>query len=109
MQGRDVQRRSSYGWNVGVLTKAAAGRVSLVGGIGPEVFVDRTSHDTRINEWQSAGSLTRRSIGVHMSGEAEVRATARLSAFAGLRIEMPDVRALESSFGYPTAGVRFAF
>ena len=109
MYGRDVQQRSSYGWSIGVLAKAAAGRVSLIGGIGPEVFVDRTSHDTRINEWQSAGSTMRRSIGLHMSGEAEVRATARLSAFAGLRMAMPDVQVFASSFGYPTAGVRFAF
>jgi hypothetical protein len=46
---------------------------------------------------------------VHILGELEVRVTRRLSGFAGLRIEQRDVRFLESTAGYPTAGVRFAF
>jgi hypothetical protein len=32
-----------------------------------------------------------------------------VSAFAGVRMELRDLRDSESSFGYPTAGVRFVF
>ena len=41
--------------------------------------------------------------------EVEVRATTRVAAFAGLRIELREVRHLESNSGDPTAGVRVVF
>ena len=108
-EGRDARRISSYGLGVGVLARGSIGRLSLVGGAGPGLYVDRTAHDTRINESRSAGSTTLSSIGLFMLAEVEVRATSRLSVFAGLRGELRDVRVAESSSGYPTAGVRFAF
>ena len=108
-QGRDNRRTSSYGFGVGLLSRVSSGRVSCIGGIGPGVFVDRTVHDTHINGSRDAGSMTLRSLGVQMAGEVEVRATRRISAFAGVRLELRDVRFVESGSGYPTAGVRLAF
>jgi hypothetical protein len=108
-QGRDDHRISSYGFSAGVLTKGTIGRLSLIGGAGPGFFVDRTTHERRLDGLRDGGSITVRSIGVQMLVEVEVRATNRLSAFAGLRMEIRDLRASDSSSAYPTAGARFAF
>jgi hypothetical protein len=108
-QGVEQQRVTSYGFAGAVLARTSIGRVTFIGGAGPGVFVDRTVHDTRINGSLNAGRMTVSSLGLHMVMEMEVRATNRLSAFAGVRMELRDVRDAESSFGYPTAGVRFAF
>ena len=109
MQGRADERLSSYSASVGLLARTAAGRISVIGGAGPGVFVERRSHDTRINDSRSTGSTTLRSFGVHGLTEIEVRATRRLSVFTGLRLELRDVRSMESNSGYPTAGVRVTF
>lgn len=108
-QGRDARRISSYGLGAGLLARESIGRLSLIGGVGPGFFVDRTAHDTRVNDSRSTGSDTLSSIGLFMLAEVEVRATSRLSVFAGFRGELRDVRVSESRSGYPTAGVRFAF
>jgi len=108
-QGRDNRRISSYGFGVGLLSRVSSGRVSCIGGIGPGLFVDRTVHDIHINGSRDGGSITLRSLGVQMLGEVEVRATRRISAFAGVRLELRDVRFVESGSGYPAAGVRVAF
>ena len=108
-QGAEQQKVTSYGLGSALLARASIGRLTLIGGAGPGFFVDRTIHDTRINASRNAGRTTFSSLGVHMVMEMEMRATNRLSAFAGLRMELRDVRDSESSFGYPTAGVRFAF
>jgi len=107
--GLEQQQISSYGFGGGLLARTSIGRLTLIGGAGPGFFVDRTVHDTRINDARNAGTTTFRSLGLHMVMEMEVRATNRLSAFAGIRMELRDLRDSESSFGYPTAGVRFAF
>jgi hypothetical protein len=109
MQGRDDNRISSYGLGAGILTKGSIGRLSLIGGVGPGFFVDRSAHERRLDGLRDGGSITVRSIGVQMLVEVEARATSRLSAFAGLRMEIRDLRASDSSSAYPTAGVRFAF
>ena len=109
MQGRSDERISSYSAGIALLGRTTAGRVSLVAGAGPGFFVENRSHDTRINGSQDTGSTALRSFGVHGLTEIEVRATRRLSVFAGLRLELRDVRSMESNSGYPTAGVRFAF
>jgi hypothetical protein len=108
-QGVEQQKVTSYGLGGALLARASIGRLTFIGGAGPGFFVDRTIHDTRINASRNAGRTTFSSLGVHMVMEMEVRATNRLSAFAGLRMELRDVRDSESSFGYPTAGVRFTF
>ena len=108
-QGIEQQTVTSYGLGSALLARTSIGRLTLIGGAGPGFFVDRIVHDTRINDARNAGTTTFSSLGLHMVMEMEVRATARVSAFAGLRMELRDVRDAESSFGYPPAGVRFAF
>ena len=107
--GLEQQQISSYGFAGGLVARASMGRLTFIGGAGPGFFVDRTSHDTRINDGRNTGTITVSSLGGQMLLELEVRATSRVSAFAGLRMEIRDVRSMESSSGYPTAGVRFAF
>jgi hypothetical protein len=109
MQGREDRRISSYGFGGGILARTTMGRLSLVAGGGPGFFLDRSTHQSRINAAAHAGSTTVRSLGLFMLMEMEVRATMHLSGYAGLRAELRDVRFPDSSFGYPTAGVRFAF
>jgi hypothetical protein len=108
-QGREERRTSSQGFGVGLLARGWAGRTSFIAGVGPGLFVDRTTHETRINEWQDAGESTFRSVGLQGLLEVDIRATSRVSAFVGIRMEWRDVRDAEGSFGYPTAGLRFAF
>ena len=108
-QGREDRRLSSQGLAVGLLARASAGRASFIAGAGPGLFVDRMAHDTHINEWHDAGESTFRSVGVQGLMEVDVRATARLSVFVGVRMEWRDLRDAEGSFAYPTAGLRFAF
>jgi hypothetical protein len=96
----DGDRLSSYGFGFDVLARGLMERVSLIGGAGPGFFTDTT---------KDATSRTRSTFGIHAVMEMEVRATRRLSAFAGLRIEWRDLSSSESSFGYPAAGIRFAF
>lgn len=83
--------------------------LSLIGGAGPGLYFDRSAHDTTINASQNAGNTTIRSIGLFGLMEMEVRATRHLSGYAGLRVELRDVSDAESSFGYPTVGVRYSF
>ena len=109
VQRRVDRRISSYGFGVGVLAKGSTGRLSFIGGAGPGFFVDSRTSETRANGTSDSGRSTLRSFGLHMLVEVDVRVTGRLSAFAGVRSELRDVRDLESSSGYPTAGVRFAF
>ena len=109
MQGREDRRISSYGFGGGLLARTTIGRLSFVAGGGPGFFLDRSTHQTRINAAEHAGSATVRSLGLFMLMEIEVRATRRLSGYAGLRAELRDVRVPDSSFGYPIVGVRLAF
>jgi hypothetical protein len=109
MQGRDDQRISSSGFGAGILAKGSIGRLSLVGGAGPGFFVDRRTHERRLDGLHDGGRETICSLGVQMLAEIEARATSRLSVFAGLRMEIRDLRASDSSSAYPTAGARFAF
>jgi hypothetical protein len=109
MQGRTDERLSSYSTGIAPLGRTAAGRVSVIVGAGPGFFVERRSHDTRINASHNSGSTTLRSFGVQGLTELELRATRRLSLFAGLRLELREVRSMESNSGYPSAGVRFVF
>jgi len=108
-KGRERVRVASQGYGVGILARSLPGRVTVTAGIGPGLFVDRRTHDTRINEWSSDGTATLRSIGVQGTAEVEVRATRHVFVFAGLRMELRDVRDGESSFGYPAIGARVAF
>ena len=108
-QGREERQISSYGFGVGVLARESIGRLSLIGGAGPGFFVDRTKHDTEINGTRNTGSTTYSTLGAQFLVELELRATSHLAAFAGFRFEWRDFRTSESSSGYPTAGVRFAF
>ena len=108
-QRRVDQRIASYGFGVGVLARGPMGRLSFIVGAGPGFFVDRRSSETRVDGWRDSSRSAQRSFGLHMLMEVDVRATSRLSAFAGLRSELRDLRYPESSSGYPTAGVRFAF
>ena len=108
-QMRVDQRIASYGFGVGVLGRGQMGRLSFIAGAGPGFFVESRNSETRIDGRRDSGRETLRSFGLHMLMEVDVRATSRLSAFAGLRSELRDLRYLESSSGYPTAGVRFAF
>ncbi len=103
------QRIASYGFGVAALAKRAIGRLSFIAGAGPGFFVERRSRETRADGRRDSGRSTLSSFGLHMLVEVDVRATGRLSAFIGLRDELRDLRHLESRFGYPTAGVRFAF
>jgi hypothetical protein len=107
--GRDDRRISSYGLCVCVLGRGSVGRLSLIVGAGPGLSTDRTAYTRRINDRHEAGTSTLTSIGVHTLAEIDVRATSRLSVFAGLRIDLRDLRSPESASGYPALGLRFAF
>jgi hypothetical protein len=109
MEGHDEQRISSYGFGGGIVARTTIGRVSLVAGGGPGFFLDRSTHQTRINAAEHSGSTAVRSVGLFMLMEMEVRATRHLSSYAGIRAELRDLRFPDSSFGYPTVGVRLAF
>ena len=109
MQGREDRLISSYGFGAGILARTIVGRLSLVAGGGPGFFLDRSTHQTRINAAEHVGSTTVRSFGLSLLMELEVRATGHLSGYVGVRTELRDVRDSEGSFGYPTAGVRVAF
>ena len=108
-QGRDERKIVSLGFGVAALARGSIGRLSLVGGVGPGFYIDRTAHESRINDRHQARTDTQCSLGVQGLAELEVRVTGRVSGFAGLRIELRDVRYPDSTTGYPTAGVRFAF
>ena len=108
-QGRDERKVVSLGFGVAALARGSIGRLSLVGGVGPGFYIDRTTLESRINDRHQPRTDTQRSLGVQGLAELEVRVTSRLSGFAGLRIELRDVRYFDSTTGYPTAGVRFAF
>lgn len=88
---------SSYSLGVSVLGRSTAGRVSLIGGAGPGFFVERLP------------SQTLRSFGLQGLGEFDVLLTNHISVFAGLHIELRDIRHADNSSGYPTAGIRVAF
>lgn len=109
VRGQDVVRTSSSGFGVGVLGRQSAGRLSIAAGFGPGFFVDGSRHERQVNAQRDAGRHAERSVGIQATLELEVRATSRLSAFAGLRMELRDVRQSESRSGYPAAGIRFAF
>ena len=109
MEGHEERRISSYGLGGGILARTVTGRISLIGGAGPGLYVDRSAHDTTLNASRHAGRTTIRSIGLFGLMEMEVRATRHLAAYAGLRVELRNVRDAESAFGYPTVGVRVAF
>jgi hypothetical protein len=107
--GEEERRVSSYGLGVNVVGRSTIGRLSFVAGLGPGFFADRTSYDRRIDGRQLEGGSTVRSIGLHSLAEMNVQATSRMSVFAGVRIEVRDLRDSESLSGYPAAGLRCAF
>jgi hypothetical protein len=109
LETRDEDRRSSYGFGMGLLGRIPAGRLSLIAGAGPGVFVDRRAHESLLNGTKHSGSETIRSIGLQGVMEIDVRVTDHLSAFAALHIEWRELRSAESSSGYPAAGVRVVF
>ena len=109
MQGYEDRRIASYGFGGGILGRTTIGRLSLVAGAGPGLFVDRSKNQARLNAAEHAGTTTVRSFGLFVLMEMEVRATRHVSGYAGVRAELRDVRVPDSSFGYPTAGVRIAF
>ncbi len=108
-QGVEHLRTTSQAYGGGVVARTTPGRLSLVGGVGPALFVERLAHQTRINDVADRGQSTARSVGVLGLIEVEVRATRALSAFAALRVELRDARDSESTLGSPAVGVRFAF
>jgi hypothetical protein len=108
-QGRERVKVASQGYGFGLHARSLAGRMTVTAGVGPGLFVDRRTHDIRINDWFSDGTETQRSLGVQGTMEMEVRATSRVLVFAGLRMELRDVRDGESSSGYPAIGARVAF
>lgn len=109
LHARDDQTHASYGFGVGLLGRLPAGRLSVVGGAGPGVFVDRRTYDRVLDGTKQSGGETTRSIGLQGLLEIDVRVTDHLFAFAGLHVEWRDLRSAESSSGYPTAGVRVMF
>jgi hypothetical protein len=106
---RETRGTASYGFGVGLLGRMWSGRVSAIGGIGPGFFVDRTTYERQVSDRRDSGGHAHRTIGVQSVLEIDVRLTNRLSGFAGLRMELRDFRDSESSSGYPTVGLRFAF
>jgi outer membrane protein with beta-barrel domain len=105
----DEEKQTSYAVGVSVVARAGAGRLSVLGGIGPGFFADRWNNVTTANgETRSTGS-SYSTVGVQGLMEMDVRLTNRASLFAGLRIELRDPGDAESLFGCPTVGVRFAF
>jgi hypothetical protein len=110
-QGSEDESIRSAGVGVGLLGRMWMGPVSLIAGGGPGFFVDRSSHETRISETREpdTGTIEQRSVGLHGLLEMDVRATRRLSLFAGLRLELRDLRVAESNSGYLTGGVRLGF
>jgi hypothetical protein len=105
----DEVTHTSYAFGGGLIGRATAGRVSVVGGAGPGMFVERRAHDTRIDGVLRPSTETYRTIGIQGLVEIDLRMTDRLSAFAGLHLEWRDLRSSESSSGYPSAGVRLLF
>ena len=92
--GRDDDELiTSAAIGLGVLGRGTAGRLSLVGGIGPGLYIDSKQQ----------------TFGVHGLAGFEVRVSRHVSALAELRIEWRDLHFAESSSGYPAIGLRFAF
>ena len=89
MRGREDRRIPSDGFGGGVLARSVVGRLSLIGGAGTGVFLDRSTNETRVNAAEHARSITVRSIGLYALVEMEARATRRLSAYVGLRVGLP--------------------
>lgn len=109
LETRDDETRSSYGFGAEVLGRLPAGRLSLIGGIGPGVFVERRAYESLVNGTRHAGSDSFRTMGLQGSIEIDVRVTDHVSAFAGLHVEWRELRSAESSMGYPAAGLRVVF
>jgi hypothetical protein len=105
----DDVTHTSYAVGGGLMGRLAAGRLSLVAGAGPGVFVERRAHDTRANGILQSTAETYLRVGIQGLLEIDLRVTDRLAAFAGLHLEWRDLRSTESSSGYPAAGVRIAF
>ena len=108
-QGRERVKVASHGYGFGIFARSRPGRVTVTAGVGPGLFLDRRTHDTRINDWFSDGTEILGSLGAQGTVEIEVHATRRVSVFAGLRMEWRDVRDGERSSGYPAIGARVAF
>ena len=106
---RDDETRSSYGFGAEVLGRLPAGRLSLIVGIGPGVFVERQAYESLVNGTRHTGSDSFRTIGLQGLIEIDVRVADHLSAFAGLHVEWREFRSAESSMGYPAAGLRVVF
>lgn len=108
MEGFSRSRMSAYSVGVNVLGRIPAGRVAVIVGGGPGVFLDRSTYEARLNAQRFSGSANRRQFGLQMAAELEVMATDRVALFGGLRGEMRG-RDIEGLVGYPTVGVRVGF
>jgi hypothetical protein len=106
----DVITRSAFTAGVTVLGRARSGRLAAILGVGPGLFALDTADRTSINgQERFTSSKSMRALGLQSVAELELRATSRFSGFAGLRIEIYELRHPEARAGTLAAGLRAGF
>jgi hypothetical protein len=107
-----VEDTSESAWSAGVsaVARAAAGRFAVVGGAGPALFsktiATRTTFDG-VEKFNTRTQLT--AVGFRFLLQAEVEIAARTQAFAGARVDLPDLRTPGLTPGVLSAGLRLRF
>lgn len=97
---------SSYSAGVNVLGRIPVGRVAIVAGGGPGLFVDERDDASVVNDALQTWSSKSTHVGIQSLAAVDLRVTDRWCVFAGARAEL---RAIDSLVTYPIAGVRFNF
>lgn len=109
VHGTAQNRLSTYSLGANVLGRIPIRRAAIVLGGGPGLYAERFSYDVLVNERRDSGSSGSMHFGVQSLAELEFRITPHVNAFGGLRIELRDVRYVDSGVVYPTVGLRYAF
>jgi len=97
---------SFYNAGVNVIGRVPIGRVGIIGGGGPGLFVGQQRESSLVNDAVQTSSTRSTHLGVQGLAAMELRLTDRFGAFGGIRAEW---RALDTFIRYPIAGARFSF
>jgi hypothetical protein len=101
-----TSRFSWYNAGVNVLGRIPIGRVAIVGGGGPGLFVEQLDDASLVNDAVQTWSSRSTHVGVQSLAAVEVRVIDRVTAFVGARAELSSIDTLVA---YPTAGMRIGF
>jgi hypothetical protein len=95
---------------VSVVGRAGTGRLSLIAGAGPALFTKTTSTRTTFDGVVRSNTRhTSSGMGARFLLEAEAELAGGVSAFAGARVELPDLRVPGLSSGALSTGLRVKF